>query len=200
LRLGSATECKVKAASVKKHSIKSHLAPYSILQKRKTTINHAFASAIAPVDEYDEAKLVAAILLLGQDPASDLTCVYCDLHATTWDHLVGLVENAELRGYGHQIGNLLPCCRDCNSKKGAKRWDVYLREAVPDLMAFEAKQKLIAGYIERHAVAVNLKRAAEKLPADWARYSAIKQEIFKLMDEADSIAARLRAVVASRED
>lgn len=91
---------------MKKHSIKSHLAPYSILQKRKTTINHAFASAIAPVDEYDEAKLVAAILLLGQDPASDLTCVYCDLHATTWDHLVGLVENAELRGYGHQIGNL----------------------------------------------------------------------------------------------
>jgi hypothetical protein len=103
-------------------------------------------------------------------------------------------------GTGTKSETFFPCCRDCNSKKGAKRWDVYLREAVPDLMAFEAKQKLIAGYIECHAVAVNLKRAAEKLPADWARYSAIKQEIFKLMAEADSIAARHRAVVASRED
>jgi 5-methylcytosine-specific restriction endonuclease McrA len=184
---------------MKKHSIKTHLAPYSILQKRKTTINHAFASAIAPVDEYDEVKLAAAIRLLGQDPDGDLNCVYCDLKATTWDHLVGLVENAELRGYGHQIGNLLPCCRDCNSKKGAKGWEIYLRKVILDQSAFEAKYKVIACYIDRYAALVNLKRAAETLPDDWARYCAIKQEIFKLMAEADTIATRLRGLVAAKE-
>jgi hypothetical protein len=36
---------------MKKRSIRFHLSPYSILKKRKTTINHAFASAIGPVDE-----------------------------------------------------------------------------------------------------------------------------------------------------
>ena len=31
-------------------SIKNHLQPYSILGKRQTTINHAFASAIASLE------------------------------------------------------------------------------------------------------------------------------------------------------
>ena len=111
---------------MKKESVKSHLARYSISQKRRTTINHAFASAIAPVDVYDEAKLGEALRLLGQDSDGNLSCVYCGLPAETWDHLVGLVENAELRGFGHQIGNLVPCCRACNSSKGAKDWEDYL--------------------------------------------------------------------------
>jgi hypothetical protein len=44
---------------------------------------------------------------------------------------------------------------------------------------------------------VNLKRAAEMLPDDWARYCEIKRVIFRLMAEADTIAARLRGVIAS---
>ena len=184
---------------MKKQSIKSHLAPYSILQKRKTTINHAFASAIAPVNEYDEVKLRETLRLLGQDPDGDLNCIYCGLRAETWDHLIGLVEKAELRGYGHQLGNLVPCCRDCNSKKGAKGWEVYLRGVVPNRSAFEAKHSLISSYLDRYAAPVNLKRAAEMLPDDWKRYSEIKQEIFRLVAAADTIAARLRGVVASKQ-
>ena len=184
---------------MRKRSIKSHLSPYSIFQKRRTTINHAFASAIAPVDEYDEVKLGEAICLLGQDPEGDLKCIYCDLQADTWDHLVGLVENAKLRGYGHQLGNLVPCCRSCNSKKGAKDWDVYLREILSDQSAFQAKYNLIVSYCGRYASPVNLQRAAEMLPDDWTRYCEIKQEIFRLMAEADIIADRLRGVVASED-
>jgi hypothetical protein len=184
---------------MKKQSIKIHLAPYSILRKRKTTINHAFASAIAPVDEYDQLRLDAALRLLAQDPDDELRCVYCGLLADTWDHLLGLVENTELRGYGHQIGNLVPCCRDCNSKKGAKGWERYLREVVPDDSAFEARRSVIASYLKGYATAVDLKRAAGIMPAEWARYGAIRQEIFRLMTEADTIASRLRAVVAVRD-
>src|SRR5262249_13804437 len=39
---------------VKLADIKPHLRPYSIVQRRRTTINHAFASALAPCDEYVE--------------------------------------------------------------------------------------------------------------------------------------------------
>jgi 5-methylcytosine-specific restriction endonuclease McrA len=185
---------------MKKHSIKAHLATYSIHQKRSTTINHAFASAIAPVDKYDPVKLAQAIQLLDQDPDGDLKCVYCGSEATTWDHLVGLVEKGELRGYGHQIGNLLPCCRSCNSKKGAKCWKDYLRQEIHDQSAFEAKSKIIVRYIDRYAVPVNLKRTAEIWPAKWARYRAIKEEIFNLMKEADGIADDLRGVVAAKDE
>jgi HNH endonuclease len=181
---------------MKMHSIGHHLKPYLILQKRKTTVNHAFASAIAPAGEYDELNLRMALQLLGQDPDGDLKCVYCSKPADTWDHLVGLVENGELRGYGHQIGNLVPCCRDCNSKKGAKGWQDYLREAVPEQLDFTRKRDLIASYLGRYAVPVNVNRATEMLPDDWARYCEIKQEVFRLMAEADNIAARLRGVVA----
>jgi hypothetical protein len=46
-------------------SIRSHLAPYSIFSKRKTTIAHAFASALAPSDEFDKEKVEAALKELG---------------------------------------------------------------------------------------------------------------------------------------
>jgi hypothetical protein len=144
-----------------------------------------------------ELDLALALRLLGQDPEDDLKCVYCGLRADTWDHLIGLVKNAELRGYGHQLGNLVPCCRVCNSKKGAKDWDVHLREILPDPSAFDAKYALLVLYRDRYAFPVNLEQAAELLPEEWARYCQIKQEIFRLMAEADKIATRLRTVVAS---
>ena len=99
---------------MKPSGIKRHLRPYSMVQRRKTTINHAFASALAPCDEYDENRVAEAMALLGQTDLDDLRCVYCDSAAETWDHLVGLVKDSKLNGYGHQIGNLVPCCRDCN--------------------------------------------------------------------------------------
>lgn len=183
---------------MKKRTIRSHLVPYSIFKKRKTTINHAFASAIAPVDQYDDAKVSKALRTLGQDPNGELSCVYCEDPAETWDHLIGLVENEELRGYGHQLGNLVPCCRRCNSKKGGKGWDVYLREVALERSAFETKYGLIKSCLERYAAPVTLDRAAEMLPGDWMRYREIKEKLFLLMAEADAIAARLRGVVASK--
>jgi RNA polymerase subunit RPABC4/transcription elongation factor Spt4 len=183
---------------MKKQSIKFHLKPYSIHQKRMTTINHAFASAIAPVDKYDEDKLTAALQLLEQNP-SDLSCVYCGSQADTWDHLIGLVKNGELRGYGHQLGNLVPCCRHCNSKKGAKNWREHLQGMIPDDSALIAKRsQLIDSYLGQYAARVNTGRAAELRPDEWKRYGEIKEKIFELMKEADNIAKNLRDVVVSR--
>ena len=180
---------------MKKESIKSHLSAYSIKQKRQTTINHAFASAIAPVDKYDLKRLVEALRLLGEkDPDGELTCIYCGKPAETWDHLHGLVKDAKPSGYGHQLGNLVPCCKECNSRKGAKDWEIYLKNEVSEQTALEQKQKLIASYCDRYVGRVNSELLVEKSPGDLNRYWEIKEHIINLMKEADEIAKKLREV------
>lgn len=111
-------------------SIRSHLAPYSIFLKRKTTVAHAFASALAPSDEYDKNKVEVALNALGQKNLNQLACVYCKEVAQTWDHLENLVKNGKLNGFGHQIGNLVPCCRDCNSRKGGRPFRDFVNDSV----------------------------------------------------------------------
>ncbi len=49
---------------MKKQDLKRHLKDYIIFDKRKTTINHAFASALSVADEYDEQKIDKAIMVL----------------------------------------------------------------------------------------------------------------------------------------
>ena len=113
---------------MKIQSIKSHLQPYSIFKKRQTTINHAFASAIAPTDTYgDGERIKEAMIFLGQN-IENLKCVYCDKPAETWDHVFGLVKGLDFSGSGHVIGNLLPCCKKCNSKKGNQNWEQFLNK------------------------------------------------------------------------
>jgi HNH endonuclease len=125
---------------MKKETIKKHLRPYSIYQKRKTTIVHAFASALSVADNYDENNISQALMLLGQDPNKDLLCAYCNQMAETWDHIIAVVKDGKFSGYGHQVGNLIPCCKDCNSKKGNRDWKTFLiskrpgEASTPDLI------------------------------------------------------------------
>jgi hypothetical protein len=116
---------------VRYSSIRIHLRPYNIVARRATTINHAFAAAIAPSDAYEEARIREAIRLLGQDPDTDLMCVYCDAPAKTWDHVFATVKQTKFSGFGHRLGNLVPCCKPCNSEKGNKPWDTFLRSRGP---------------------------------------------------------------------
>jgi len=51
-------------------SIRSHLKPYSTSSKRRTTVAHAFASALGPCDAYDASKVESALLALGQKDLS----------------------------------------------------------------------------------------------------------------------------------
>lgn len=175
-------------------SIRSHLRPYSIYQKRKTTINHAFASALAPCSDFNRASLSAAMAMLGQSIDADLRCVYCERDAQTWDHLTGLVKESELNGYGHQIGNLVPCCRDCNSRKGSKNWEEFVTQQIPEPRRTPLKIALRA-YQDAFAIPIDL-AAARNVEGDaWDRYDAIRAEIHSLMQEADTLAATLRYCV-----
>ena len=181
--------------NMKIESIKKHLSPYSIYQKRHTTIAHAFASALAPVDGYDEARLLKALKAFGQEDEDDIRCVYCERPAQTWDHLVCLVKKGELNGYGHQIGNLVPSCKDCNSSKGAKDFRVF----VAGLHSLsDAQKKRLLSRLENHQQLAKPFKAGDS-PADIQKkldqLKALKSQIFELMKQADVIASEIKEVV-----
>jgi hypothetical protein len=180
---------------VKAASISAHLRPYSIFQKRSTTIAHAFASAIAPAEELVATRLAEAIRLLGQEPAADLSCVYCDRQAETWDHLLALVHGGEMSGYGHTLGNLVPACRDCNSRRGNREWRSWLTARRQD---GAERAKAIDGYVAFCGKALrsteDLKRVA---PDEMDRYGAVRIRVLELLKEADKIASEIRLIAAA---
>lgn len=176
---------------MKSNDIKRHLSPYSIYQQRRTTINHTFASALAPCDIYDSFKINQALTLLCQDH-NELICVYCGEEAQTWDHLVGLVKDSHLNGYGHQIGNLVPCCKNCNSKKGNRDWREFLKNITKDNEDYILKEQRIYSYLTAYAKEIDLSKLTMEIDK-WNRYNEIKQEILDLMHEADELAAVLRS-------
>ncbi|MFT5836417.1 MAG: hypothetical protein ACI9RG_001323 [Sulfurimonas sp.] len=177
---------------MKKEDIKRHLKTYSVYNKRRTTINHAFASAIAPSDDFDEDKMNEALKFLGQNPNKELKCVFCNEYAETWDHLVGLVKNGELRGYGHQIGNLVPCCKQCNSKKGSKEFDRFINEYNEIYCDKNGLIKLLSQYQMKFSKEINLNLLKEKTPETYKQFLKVKQEVFDLMEKADILAEKLR--------
>ena len=162
---------------MRKSSIKSHLKPYSIRGKRSTTIHHAFASAAAPLEIYDEDRLDAALRFLGYQPEEDLWCFYCQSHpAETWDHLEALVRDRRPSGYGHTLGNLIPACKECNSKKGNKSFAVFLSGS-PDRI-----EKL-----RTYQQAFLPKGGSSPTDQLRAQLDRIESAIVRLMEEADEL-------------
>lgn len=168
---------------MKPSSIKSHLRPYEIGPKRKTTIHHAFASALAPVEVYDEERVRAAMRVLGQRDLEALACVYCDAAATTWDHLEALVRDSRPSGHGHTVGNLVPACRHCNSERGNKPWRDWMAGKG---MSVERIARLQT-YHETFRVGGHLVAREDLNPESSRRLREIEEKIVALMQEADDI-------------
>lgn len=173
---------------MKKNDIKRHLQDYSIFNKRKTTINHAFASALSIADNFDEGKIDAALRILGQDPNKDLQCAYCDKLAETWDHIRAVVKNNEFSGHGHQISNLIPCCKDCNSKKGNKDWDTFLQQK--NLYSAERVSK-INKYISQDSSNL-IEILNNNCKSELLELTAIKEQVFQLLKLGDEKAKSIR--------
>ena len=178
---------------MKKESIKSHLSPFSIFQKRQTTVNHAFASAIAPNGKYEGETVADAIRFLGQDPDKDLFCGYCGKPAETWDHVFNLVKKFKFSGHGHVIGNLLPCCKRCNSEKGNKNWKDFLHGKAGNKKLIQGQITKIQAYIEKYLPGeLGYEEIKKRCPEEIREYERLKDEIFSLMKQADSVAATIR--------
>jgi hypothetical protein len=175
---------------MKKETIKKHLKAYSVYGKRNSTINHAFASAIAPFDIYSEKIINEALYFLGQTEDT-LKCVFCNANATGWDHLTGLVKDKGLRGYGHQIGNLVPCCGTCNSKKGKKEFAIFINES-DNIQDKEILITLLENYQNQFAKKIDIENLKIKNKILYDEYQDTKEQIFALMKKADTLADELR--------
>ena len=174
-------------------SIRSHLKPYSISSKRRTTVPHAFASALGPCDEYDQWRIEQALTALGQEDLDHLTCVYCGRPGQTWDHLENLVKAGRFNAYGHQIGNLVPSCRECNSEKGGQSFRAFV---AADTRLTEVERAALIRRLENHlALAKPIEPGA--LDPDrqeiLSKFLAVQVQILQLMEEADKYASLLRA-------
>lgn len=185
---------------MKPSSIREHLRPYVMLSRRKTTIAHMFASAIAPVDDYDEARVMEGLAMLGQSGAEELQCVYCDQPAETWDHLSALVIAGSFSGHGHQLGNLVPCCKPCNSRKGNKDYRKFLQNRASSRADAERRIERISAY-SSHFLPRPLPQGeyARLWPAEMARLTELQLQILALMRHADDLAGELRARAARAE-
>lgn len=96
------------------------------------------------------------------------------------------------RGFGHQIGNLVPCCKKCNSKKGSKEFDKFINQH--DNIYFDKNEliELLSKYQMKFAKEIDLDLLKEKTPDEYKAFLKVKQEIFDLMEQADILADKLR--------
>lgn len=178
---------------VKASSIKKHLRPSTIMG-RKSTFANAFASALAPYDNYTAVEVDQAIWDLEQDPNAELQCVYCGAAAATWDHVFNRVVNGEFSGHGHRIRNLVPCCRTCNESKGQKSWREFLEIRNPtDKDARIRRMERFLGTVNARPISPEtMRRNADE---NLKRFLEIRSQVFALLEEADRLAVSIRQKV-----
>ncbi|MCU1266472.1 MAG: endonuclease [Acidobacteria bacterium] len=168
--------------------IRRFLKPYSMVASRTTTISHAFAASIAPCDSFEDATVRMALSVLGQDPDAELECAYCCARAETWDHVHATVQDKKFSGYGHRLGNLLPCCKPCNSKKGNKNWLTYLR-SLPITETLRAeRERRINDYLTEYGAKDVI---PDHLP-EYEQLQELRRRVLELFREADELASIVR--------
>jgi 5-methylcytosine-specific restriction endonuclease McrA len=168
--------------------IRRFLKPYSMVASRTTTISHAFAASIAPCDTFDDQRVRTALKVLGQDPDTDLQCVYCGAKAETWDHVHATVQKKTFSGYGHRLGNLLPCCKPCNSSKGNKNWLTFLKTLPTTESLRSEREARISAYLTEYGV----KDLVPGHLPEYERLQELKSQVLQLLREADELARVVR--------
>lgn len=87
------------------------------------------------------------------------------------------------------IGNLLPCCGNCNEKKGNKDWEAFLKQKGNS----NKKIRILKKYFKKYLPA---KINPEKLcPRESKQLDNIKSKIFKLFKKADKIAVKVKGKI-----
>lgn len=91
----------------------------SKLSSRTSTISNSFAMSITPYINPTDEEVKNLYETLG---ISIGQCAYCLRESGSVDHFRSLVKDGMPSGYVTDITNLVPCCTQCNSKKGGKDW------------------------------------------------------------------------------
>ena len=94
------------------------------------------------------------------------------------------------------IGNLLPCCKRCNSEKGNKNYKDFLLGKTGNKKQAEERIKKITAYIQKYIPEeLSYEEIKNRCPEEIDKYEKLKDEIFSLMREADSVATAIRGTV-----
>ncbi len=166
----------------------------SIVGERGSSVNNAFALALAMVSAFDEDAINKALESVNQYPPEPLKCVYCDAPAMDADHLNGLVKATKYTGHGQVIGNLVPCCKDCNSRKGNMAW----REWAEAENLSQRRIDQIAAYESLAPPAVSEDDLTEFYPDLMEAYERLRTLCKDTMRAADNLANEIQRLEAKR--
>ena len=88
------------------------------IKGRSSTIVRTVYKNLMPWIEFQDKDLKKI-----EDYFGDIrNCVYCGKKANTVDHINPLIGEKKPTGCINEPNNILPCCSDCNSKKGGNDW------------------------------------------------------------------------------
>jgi hypothetical protein len=146
-------------------------------------------------DTYNEEKIDQALKILEQKPNNKLKCVYCHSDAETWDHIIALVKGGEFSGFGHQIANLVPCCKPCNSKKGNKDWRTFLATTNNPKFSPTELLAMFEKYIRINSSDFHEHLKNPDINIEFEKFATIKQNVLKLLKDADIQAEIIRNMI-----
>lgn len=174
----------------------------SNLKGRTSTINNAFAIGITPYLKPDADVLDSYYSELKIEPDQ---CGYCLRigEGKTMDHINPLVVAGMPSGYITDINNLIPCCKDCNSKKGGKFFSKWYKESdnVSRLLSMgmsmddiEERYNIIMKYIKDHCTNPY---DYKKIVGDdkWNEYISRKKQMIKLLEEDQKFCDDLNVLI-----
>jgi predicted metal-binding transcription factor (methanogenesis marker protein 9) len=94
-------------------------------------------------------------------------------------------------GYGHELGNLVPCCKKCNSSKGRKNYIEFINKLDKnDSEKIELVSKLTD--YKNHFLINKVDINSEEYNKLTEKFYSIRNEIFELMKKADIEAEIIR--------
>ena len=174
----------------------------SDLRGRSSTISNAFAISITPYLIPCEEEVKASYELL---QIREGKCAYCLGDGNAKDHLKPLVRMGLPTGYITAINNLVPCCSQCNSSKGAKTFEEWYLS--PDNLARLKKKGLSDSDIEERFKIISEYESYIEEPLDyealvgtelWKQYQERKQSLLDHLIEDQEFCDMLRVIIMDK--
>ena len=174
----------------------------SDLKGRSSTMSNAFAISITPyiVPSEEEVKESYDLLQIQEGQ-----CAYCLGEGNAKDHLKPLVKMGLPTGHITAINNLVPCCSQCNSSKGAKTFEEWYlstenltrlkRKGLSDT-DIEQRFRIISEY-ESH-IEEPLDYEALLGKELWEQYQERKQSLLERLNEDQEFCDMLSSIIMGK--
>ena len=174
----------------------------SDLRGRSSTMSNAFAISITPYIVPDEEAVRVSYEML---QVQEGRCAYCLGEGNAKDHLKPLVKMGLPTGYITAINNLVPCCSQCNSSKGAKTFEEWYLS--PENLARLKKKGLSDSDIEQRFRIISEYESHIGEPLDyetlvgeelWKQYQERKQLLLERLIEDQKFCDMLSEIIMEK--